>query len=294
MTLHILGDQAGARLHIEHMLEHYVAPANHAHLIRFQFDQRVVAKSYQAQILWLQGLPDQAVRVAISAVDEATALGHTPSLFVALFSGACPVTLFSGDLEAARKYADKLLDYSAMHGPWKVWGDCYNGAVHIESGNFAEGIRLLSIGLGAIPKRAFMHRLVSFLGSLSIGRLRAGDPNGAMTAITEALEQSERNEDRWYVAELLRIKGEIVLAGIASGATTLAEKLFYDSLEWSQRQGALAWQLRTATSLARLQQKQGRTDQARDHLSKVYAQFTEGHKRADLKAAKKLLSTLNV
>ncbi len=293
MTLHILGDQAGARLHIEHMLEHYVAPTNHAHLIQFQYDQRVVAKSFQAQILWLQGFPDQALRVAIAAVDEAAALGHVPSLFVALFSGACPVTLLSGDLEMARRYTNDLLDFSAMHGPWKVWGDCYSGAVHIESGNFAEGIRFLSIGLGALPRRAFVHRHVSFLGSLSIGRLRAGDPGGAMTAITEALEQSERNEDRWYVAELLRIKGEIVLAGIASGAATHAERLFYDSLEWAQRQGALAWQLRTATSLARLQQKQRRTDEARHHLSKVYAQFTEGHTRADLKAAKKLLSKLD-
>ena len=115
ISLHYWGDQTNARRHIERMLSSYVAPVQRSPLIRFQFDQRVVARGALARILWLQGFPDQARRTAQSTVDDARALDHAVSLCLALCEAACPVALFTGDLAAAESYVAMLLDSSAAH-----------------------------------------------------------------------------------------------------------------------------------------------------------------------------------
>ena len=103
---------------------------------------------------------------------------------------------------------------------------------------------------------------------------------------------SERNEERWCLAELLRVKGELILREGAPPAETAAEEYFLQSLDWARRQGALSWELRTSTSLARLQQDQGRIAEARSLLQSVYDRFSEGFETADLKTAKAYLNSL--
>jgi predicted ATPase len=111
-------------------------------------------------------------------------------------------------------------------------------------------------------------------------------------AIDEALARSERDEERWCVAELLRVKGELILSEGAPDAATVAEDHFTQALDWARRQGALSWELRSATSLARLWRDQNRAKAAREILAPVYDRFTEGFETADLKAAKLLLDGL--
>lgn len=111
-----------------------------------------------------------------------------------------------------------------------------------------------------------------------------------LSIICEALARSERNEERWCVAEFLRIKGELILREGAPQAATAAEEHFLRSLDWARRQGALSWELRTA-SLARLQQDQGRAAEARSVLQSVYDRFSEGFETADLKTAKAQLDS---
>ena len=103
--------------------------------------------------------------------------------------------------------------------------------------------------------------------------------------------RSDSNEERWCVAELLRIKGELILLEGAPQAPTAAEEHFLRSLDWARRQGALSWELRTSTSLARLQQDQGRIAEARSLLQSVYDRFSEGFETADLKTAKAHLNS---
>jgi predicted ATPase len=100
------------------------------------------------------------------------------------------------------------------------------------------------------------------------------------------------SEERWIVAEPLRLKGELLLLYGAANATTMAEDHFRQSLEWAGHQGALAWELRTAMSLARLRHRQKRTSEARKLLTAVCERFTEGFDTIDLVAAKALLKTL--
>jgi hypothetical protein len=91
----------------------------------------------------------------------------------------------------------------------------------------------------------------------------------------------------------LHIKGELVLREGAPQATMAAEQYFLQSLDWARRQGALSWELRTSTSLARLQHGQGRIAEARSLLQSVYDRFSEGFETADLKTAKALLKSLH-
>jgi predicted ATPase len=113
-----------------------------------------------------------------------------------------------------------------------------------------------------------------------------------IAAIDEALARSERDEERWYVPELLRAKGELVLREDAPDAASIAEDHFRQALHSARRQGALSWELRAATSLARLWRDQNRTRAAREILAPVYDRFTEGFETTDLKAAKCLLDRL--
>jgi predicted ATPase len=121
---------------------------------------------------------------------------------------------------------------------------------------------------------------------------RAGEVAQGLAAIDRALERSERIEERWCVADLLRIKGELAVLDGAPDAAAAAEGHFRQGLDWASRQGALSWELRCATSLARLWHARGDTKQARELLAPLYGRFTEGFGTADLKSAKTLLDTL--
>ncbi|MFC3106675.1 hypothetical protein ACFOFO_01645 [Undibacterium arcticum] len=112
-------------------------------------------------------------------------------------------------------------------------------------------------------------------------------------AINEALAQSKRNDELWCMPELLRVKAELLLLEADSNGVSAAENHFQKSFALARQQGALSWELRTATSLARLQKKQRREEQAQKLLAATYARFTEGFGTADVRAAKLLLGELN-
>ena len=122
---------------------------------------------------------------------------------------------------------------------------------------------------------------------------RAGQIADGLAAIEEAIVRSERSEEQWLTPELLRIKGELFLLQGVSGAAAAAEGLFRRALDLAHEQGALSWELRCATSLARLWRDQARGDEVPRLLASVYNRFTEGFDTADLKAAKALLEDLS-
>ena len=99
-------------------------------------------------------------------------------------------------------------------------------------------------------------------------------------------------DERWYLPELLRIKGELLLRQGAPRAAPTAEDHFGQALDLAQRQGALSWELGAATSLARLRLAQDRPDEARQVLEPVSGRFTEGFGTAGMKEAKALLDGL--
>ncbi len=293
VVLHYQGDQPGARSHIERMLDNYVAPVHRSRSLRFQIDQQVAARAFLARVLWLQGWPDQALRTAQSNVEEARAIGHPLSLCYAL-EAASAVALFAGDLAAAERLVATLLSDARKHGfgAWHAWGGCFQGLLQVKRGEVTTGMQLLRDALDELRGARFAARYTQFLGALAESLGAAGQVAEGLAAIDEALARSQRNEEGWCLAELARIKGELVLLEGAPDAAVAAEAYFRQGLDRAGSQGALSWELRCAISLARLWQDQGRTSDARALLAGVYARFREGFATSDLATAKTALEAL--
>jgi len=293
-SLYLLGELTPARTRIERVLSGYVVPGNRSHIVRFQFDQRILARVALANVLWLQGFPDQAMCVAEANIEEAIEIDHALSLIYVFAKSACPLALLVGDLEKAQSLVTALLEHPGRQfsAPWDRWGRCFEGVLLLKRGNVAQGVRVLGSMLSDFPENAFHMHYIAFLGELAEGLARAGEIAAAVSTIDQALNASRRCEENWCVAELLRIKGEIVLRGSGAEASAEAQACFQDALDWARRQGALSWELRAATSLARSLQWQGQTSEARQILSMTYDRFTEGFSTSDLANARTLLSHL--
>jgi len=131
-----------------------------------------------------------------------------------------------------------------------------------------------------------------FLGVLAEGLAGAERFTEAFATIDEALAQADRSGQHWCIAELHRVKGELLLQEAGDQSIPAAEDCFQGALEIAQEQGALFWELRAALSLARWRIRQDRQEIARQILAPVYDRFTEGFETADLKQAKALLEQL--
>ena len=292
LALHYLGDQTNARRHFERMLSQYRPSAQRSHMIRFLVDQRAAALAILAEILWLQGFPDQAMRMVEENIEEATATGHATSLCNAL-AKACAVAIEAGAIETAERFLSVLLDRASRYGLniWQAWGCCFDSMLRIRRGDVLSGSEQMRAAVSRLRESGFAPRYPAFLGELAHALGQAGQVADALGCVDEALAVVERNEERWCLAELLRIKGELLLLEAASNAP-IAERHIVQGLEHAQCQGALSWQLRSAASLARLWEQQGANSRARDLLGEVYRRFTEGFETADLRSARALLEAL--
>ena len=294
MSLFYLGDHTGSRQHAESMLRRYSRPRDRADIARFQFDPRIVSRTLLAKLLWAQGFPDQALDEAHGVVEEATNIGHGMSLALALAQGACHVSLLSGDLTAAGRFIDQLLKHSLEHALdlWHAWGTCFGATLLIARGSTDEGLKALQRILDELPKRAFFAHHAGIQATLAEALGRVGSISRGHATIDQALMRSERDEERWYMAEFLRIKGELLRLEDTPRAMREAQEQFRRSLECARQQDALSWELRTSISLARLYQGQGQFIEARDALAPIYGLFKEGFRTTDLKTAKALIEAL--
>ena len=275
------------------MLADHFALDPGSQIIRFQIDLRVSARAFLAWTLWLQGFPDQAIRAAKSSIEDARTINHAISLCYVLAQAACPIALLVCDLAAAEHDIRMLLDYSTSHAlaNWHAFGRSYQGLLEIKRGDVVTGLRMLRASLDEVGEVRFaMLRSIPLLTAEALGR--AGQIAEGLAEVEQAVAQSEQTEDHWQIAELLRIKGELRLLEGAPGAAAAAEDHFRQALDWARRQDALSWELRAATSLARLWCDQGRPTEAMALLQPVYDRFTEGFDTADLEAAKGVLDTL--
>jgi predicted ATPase/DNA-binding winged helix-turn-helix (wHTH) protein len=293
VSQHFRGDQTGARRHLEVFLAHCVTP-DHRSIIRFSVDQQVTARVYLARILWLQGFPDQAVRTVDSGIEDARVANHANTLCGCLAHAACQIALWVGDQSAAEYYVTMLLEHSIRHALaiWRAWGLGHQGVLSVRRGDVFTGLQLLRSGLDELGGARSSVRFLGLLGQLAEALGRAGEIADGLATIDEAIERCERTEEHWVMAELLRIKGELLLLQGAQGTAVAAEDHFRQALDWARRQGALSWELRAATSLARLLRDQGCSVDALALLQPVYDRFSEGFGTADLQAAKALLDVL--
>ena len=289
-SLHFLGEQRQAQIHLTRMFNRDAAAIHQTRITRFQFHPAVTTRYFQARVLWLLGFPEQAMAVVEANVAEARSKGHALTLSSALGQGACPIALFTGDLDAADRFGAMLLEHSERHALhlWNDWARCFIGVVKVKRGQIATGLPVLRTELDRIGEGIILPRYLLLLGELAVSLGQAGETAQALQAVDKTLERCERNDELWSIAELFRVKGELISLEGGAGA----EDLFCRSLECARRQGALSWELRAAISLARSQRHGEQEPDARKLLSQVYQRFSEGFDTADLRDARTLMAEL--
>jgi predicted ATPase len=292
-TLHYGGKQREAQRCFERVLELYVAAKNQRHTIWTRYDQRLMARAMLAPVLWLRGLVDQGVTQAQASLEEAHATDHKLTLCWVLHHAAYPVALMTGDLVAAGQAVAMLMDFAtSLRAPfWKTLAHCLEGKLLIRRGEFGMGSAQLRTALETCERTGWTISYPEFLCALAEGLAGLGQFTEALATIDRALETADRGGERWFVAELLRTKGELLLRREGDQSILAAERCFSEALEVAREQDALSWELRTALSFARLRVRQDRQDDARQLLAPVYNRFTEGFETPDLRSASAMLQS---
>ena len=286
LSHHLIGNQAEARAHLEAALA--PAPASNAATARrFGFhDAR--PRIILARTLWLLGYPEQAVQLARKTVDG-FAGDRAGTIPIALLWGGC-VFRWSGDLASARDCIDRLISEAERHAltPFQAVGYGLKGQVLIQQGEIETGVELLRSSLATLSAERYELYATELNGSLAQGLAMMGRLDQALLTIDKTIAQLERHGEL-FMPELQRIRGEVLEKTADEPG---AEEAFCRSIELADQQSALSWRLRASMSLARLQSRQGRREEAREALAETYARFSEGFDTADLKAAERLLATL--
>jgi predicted ATPase len=151
-----------------------------------------------------------------------------------------------------------LLDHATRYTlpVWRKLGRMFEGLLAVGRDDVVGGLRLLRAGFdelgGSLPPPVYL----KFQSDIAEALGRAGQIADGLTAVEQTIERCERTNERWLLAELLRLKGELMLR--KGSATAKAEHSFREALDRAGRQGALSWELRAATSLARLLRDQRR------------------------------------
>jgi predicted ATPase/DNA-binding winged helix-turn-helix (wHTH) protein len=290
-SLHLLGDLGGARHYIGRMLDRYVPPAARSHVARFQYDQRLLARITLARVLWLQGYADQALREIETAVEMSGSIHHTLTLAHVLSDAACPVALMIGDLDLAARYTAMLHEQTKAHAldVWHTYAEGFAGEISVRRSD-AAGLDRLRGAIETLAQAEFILYQTSFLAGLAQGLLGFGQIPEALAAVDRAIARCDQTGEAWLLAELFRIRGEAQLriANAEDGEASLLR-----SMEIARSQCALAWELRTATSLAKRWHGTSRSTAARALVSTVLAKFTEGFGTPDHRTATALLADID-
>lgn len=271
LALHFAGDQGAARRHAEQVIQRL---AQNGHLSRFthgfgvQYDQSVAALTILARILWLQGFAEKARRTANLALQIALQINHGTSICYTLAMTGCVIARYNGDHSIARERLE-LLQHQAKKHSVMLFDDW---ARHYACAFDGQALEASPATAGLIQDIVVTLR-ADWVSSAQIERARSGAAG-------------------WCSAEILRASAEALLAQKDPSLEGQAEEQLLAALAVARRHNALVWELRCATSLARLWQHRGQEHAARSLLGAVYQRFSEGFDTPDLRDADALLQQL--
>lgn len=259
--------------------------------IWFHATQPLFARAVMARILWLRGSVDQSVAEARTLLDEARALDNPVLRWSVLRGGVCSLAITSGDLATAQR-ALPMMTYPGQNPTWRNTARCLEGRLLIARGEFENGVTVLRNALETCDRTDWTGWYPEFLSALAEGLGSLGQLAEALAAVERAEAVAERGGECWYLPEVLRIKGELLIQDNGDGRVPAAQACFDRAMDVARQQSALSWELRAAVSLARLWVPHGREAEAKEVLAPVFARFTQGFDTADLRAARTLLEVL--
>jgi tetratricopeptide (TPR) repeat protein/tRNA A-37 threonylcarbamoyl transferase component Bud32 len=268
---------------------------NHeAYLSVYNEDGGISARREHSFCLWLLGYPDSALALAQEAVALAEQTSHPFGLAAAYHTMGSVFTFFR-DWQSSQKAYEKVFALAEEH----ALGDMLKHAIAANALNLAyrepteEALELAKESIESLNTQGVILSRTRYLARMGEAFWMSGRCAEGLGVITEALALVERTGERVHEAETFRIKGELFLKTATGNAQTEAESCFHQAIKIARQQGTKSWELRAATSLARLWQQQGETAEARQMLAEIYGWFTEGFDTADLKDAKALLDDLS-
>jgi tetratricopeptide (TPR) repeat protein len=284
------GDPVTARAHLEHSLRLCDTPGLSTLLFPHGSASGVRHGFYGAMVVWLLGYADQAQQWRQEELAQAQQVGHTPSLASAQLFAAI-LSQHRRDVAATQVYAEAMMALATAQGfeHRVAQGRIMRGWALAMQGDAATGVAHIQQGLEAVQSIGQKLYHPYHLALLAEAYGQAGQPEAGLTCLAEALTLVEATEERWWEAEVWRLKGELLLR-LPLPDIPQATACLHQALEVARRQQARALELRTALSLSRLWQQQGKRDQARQLLIAVYSWFTEGFETPDLQEARMWLA----
>jgi DNA-binding SARP family transcriptional activator/predicted ATPase len=290
--LFALGEYTTARAHLERVIAFYNPEQHHRSFVFLRgSDAGVSALAYEACCMWCLGYPDQALKRSQEALALARELNHAFSLADVLCYGGCLFNEMRRDARALKESAEELTQLlnEERFPSWLGTEASYQGEALAMLGQIEEGIALMRQGL--VLKHSTGARTTSSgtLRALAEAQAQAGQPEAGLTTLAQALALVQETDERYYEAELHRVRGELLRAERGPDNEAEAEASFQKAVEVARRQQAKLWELRATVSLCRMWHSQGRVEEARQTLAEIYGWFTEGFDTADLREARGLL-----
>ncbi len=292
VTWLFLGALPAARLHLDEGSARYTADQRRAPVFRIGGDPGVTSRSFAAWTLWLLGYPAQALARLHAALALAHELSHPYSLAFAR-SMAAFVSQWRRDVSAVHEQAEAAVALSTEQGftQWVALGTSLRGWALAMQGQGEAGMAQVHQGITtyrATGAALWVPYLCTLMADVAA---HLGRPADGLQALAEAHTLVEQQEERWWEAEVSRLRGVLLLRQPGTPQAE-AETWLQRALDVARRQEAKSLELRAAMSLARLWQQQGKQVEAYELLAPIYGWFTEGFDTADLQEAKALLDTL--
>jgi class 3 adenylate cyclase/predicted ATPase len=287
-----MGDIERGREHFDRAIALYDPTSHRPLATRFGLDIGTLPKAWRALAIWLLGYPDAARAGADRAIEDARQLGHVPTL-MSTFSTTSWTYIFLGAYDEARAHADELIALADETGSslWKSIGMLFREAGRALAGNAPDAVQQITSALCLNRSTGAALSISYFLSVQAKVNAGLGQFDKAWRCIDEATEVVKATGERWYESEIQRSAGEIAL--MASEPDAVKARAHFDrALEIARAHQARSWELRAATSLARLWRDQGRRREAHDLLAPIYGWFIEGFETRDLSEAKALLEEL--
>jgi class 3 adenylate cyclase/tetratricopeptide (TPR) repeat protein len=289
--LWVMGAFVDARLHLERTLE--LCAANQETITsyrRFGADDEVAALSPLARTLWILGYPERAAAVGEQAMARARTMGLAFTVALAL-DGQALLGALGADLRRAAAHADEAMAHSIEHSfpDYEQRARFIQGALLAQSGDAQHGIELMHSAIAAIESTSSVNRRTLYLGHCAAAHASLGQPEVGLDLLDEAIQTADKINERFFEAELHRLRGKILLT---LGRKGEAEAGLRRALMIAREQHARWWELRAATTLAKHWHDQGKYLEAYSLLEPVYRWFVEGFDTPDLKDAAALLDEL--
>jgi len=287
-----LGRLQEARAFLERGVALYNLAEHEHYAYRFGHDPAVTCLSYLSLTLWLLGYPHQAERQSQVLNSLMQSMTHPSSLAYA-HAHLALLACARRDAQAARDHAEAAIRLGELHGlpMWSAMATALRGWALTQRGEVEEGLAQLEVGAALWQDRGFQHFMAIFLSLQVEPCLETQKLERAAAALSAARAIVENGTDRYWMAELHRLRGELLRA--RGGDPAGAEACFRQAMEVAGEQEARMLELRAAVSLARLWQSQGKHGAARKVLAEAYGWFEEGFETHDLEAARAVLRSLS-